>query len=358
MGMDDTRLAGARALLAVDRAQAAMEQVHRVLAEDPADADAWCLLAMCHRRTGDIDNALRAAQRGVTLRPDSEWAHRVHAEMLRKSGRYPAAVEAARGAVRLAPQEWRAHVTLVHTLLDAGGPAVAQAREPVARALELAPDVADSHVLAGRVHARLDEPDEARACWQRALALDPDHTAAQTLLARDDLARGRTSAGVAGLRTVLRTDPTNPTVPATVARIRVELIWRATRLAALCCAVLVAGLLALPGTLRAQLTPVALLVLIAVQAVLLRGCPEGVRAMLDDLRRGPDIRRVGLLFLAGQWLCLGWAGLTPAPLRPSVLTVPAYLLIPLFLLAPVCWLLGEQRRPTVRALLRLLRRAS
>ncbi len=357
--MEDTRLAGARALLAVDRTDAALAAVRQVLAERPDDADAWCLLAMCHRRAGDTDNALRAAGKGVALRPDSEWAHRVHAEMLRKSGNYPAAVAAARQAVTLAPDEWRAHVTLVHTLLDAGGPEVAQARGSVSRALALAPDVADTYVLAGRVHARLDEPDDARDCWQRALALDPDHTAAQTLLARDDLARGHTTEGVAGLRTVLRTDPTNPTVPATVARIRAELLWRATRLAALCCALLVAGLLALTGSsLRAALTPVALVVLILAQAVLLRGYPDGVRSLLADVRHGPDIRRIGLLFLAGQWLCVCWAGLTPDPLHPNLFTVPAYLLIPLFLLAPLGWLLGEQRRPAIRALLRLLRRVT
>jgi tetratricopeptide (TPR) repeat protein len=356
--MDDTRLAGARALLAVDRTAAALEQVHRVLAESPEDADAWCLLAMCHRRDGDSAGALRAAERAVALRPDSEWAHRVHAEMLRQSRRYPAAVTAARRAVELAPQEWRAQVTLVHTLLDAGGPDLAQAVEPMATALALAPDVADTYVLAGRVHARLEQPEEARACWQRALELEPDNTAAQALLARDDLAQGRTTAGVAGLRTVLRTDPTNPTVPATVARIRVELIWRATRWAALAATLLGAGLLALhDGPWRGRLTPLALALLLGVQALLLRGYPEGLRAMLGDARRGPDVRRIGLLFLAGQWLCVAWAGLTPDPLRPNLFTVPAYLLIPLFLLAPLAWLLGEQRRPAIRALLRLLRRA-
>jgi tetratricopeptide (TPR) repeat protein len=355
--MEDTRLAGARALLAVDRTDAALAQVHRVLAEQPGDADAWCLLAMCHRRAGDIPNALLAAGKAVALRPDGEWAHRLHAEMLRKSGQHEEAVAAARRAVTLAPAEWRTQVTLVHALLDAGGPAVERAREPMARALALAPDVADTYVLAGRVHARLDEPDEARECWQRALALEPDNTAAQTLLARDDLARGRTAEGVAGLRTVLRTDPTNATVPATVARIRVELLWRATRWSALCCAIVVAGLLALDGTpARWWLTPVGLLVLVAAQAVLLRGYPGGVRAVLGDARRGPDVRRIGVLFLAGQLVCVGWAGLTPAPLHPTLLTVPAYVLIPVFLLAPLVWLLGEQRRPAMRALLRLTRR--
>ncbi|HWB36982.1 MAG TPA: tetratricopeptide repeat protein, partial [Rugosimonospora sp.] len=61
MTIDDTRLAAARALLAVDRTDAALAEVHRVLAERPDDTDAWCVLAMCHRRGGDIPNALQAA---------------------------------------------------------------------------------------------------------------------------------------------------------------------------------------------------------------------------------------------------------------------------------------------------------
>src|SRR3954451_5720088 len=54
MGMEDTRLAAARELLAVDRTEAALRAVHQVLADQPSDADAWCLLAMCHRQGGDI----------------------------------------------------------------------------------------------------------------------------------------------------------------------------------------------------------------------------------------------------------------------------------------------------------------
>jgi tetratricopeptide (TPR) repeat protein len=357
MGMEDTRLAAARALLAVERTEAALREVNKVLAEQPEDADAWCLLAMCHRRAGDLPNALSAARRAVALAPDGEWAYRLLAEMERKSGRYHDAVATARRAVALAPLEWRAHLTLVHALLDRGGTGLAEAREPIARTLALAPDVPDGYVLAGRVHARLGEPDLARELWTRALELDPDSTAAQTLLARDDLAHGRVDEGVAGLRSALRNDPTNPAVPATVERIRLELLWRAARRSALACAVLVGGLLALSGTgLRLWLAPVGVLLAVGAQAVALRGYPDGLVAVLRDARRDRAGLRMGVVFLAAQLLTVPWAGLSPDPLRPGLFTAPVYALVGLVLVAPLAWLLGERRRPTVAALYRLARR--
>ncbi len=357
--MDDTRLAAARALLAVDRTEAALSEVNRVLAEEPTDADAWCLLAICHRRAGRFTQALTAAERAVALQPDGEWAHRVLAEMLRKAQRHETAVTVAQRAVALAPGEWRTHVTLVHALLDRGGPRLVSAREPVARALALAPDVPDAYVLAGRVHARLAEPEQAREYWIRALAIDPGNTAAQTLLARDDLARGRTSEGVEKLKAALGHDPTDPTVPATVARIRAELLWRAARWSALTSAVLIAVLLALSLSftgLRLGLTPVALLVALGVQGALLRGYPGGLRAVLGETRGEVAVLRIGVVCLGAQLLSVAWAGLAPDPLHPGLLTAPVYALIVLIVLAPLAWILGESRRPSIRALYRLARR--
>jgi tetratricopeptide (TPR) repeat protein len=371
MGMEDTRLAAARALLAVDRTEAALSAVHQVLADQPSDADAWCLLAMCHRQGGDIPAALAAAERAVALRPDGDWAYRVYAEMLRKSGRLREAVAAARQAVSVAPDEWRSHVSLVHTLLDfgdatprvagpgAGRPALLAAREPMAQALRLAPDVPDAHVLAGRVHARLGEHELARDCWETALALDPANTAAQALLGRDALARGATTEGIAALRATLGADPTDPTVPATVDRIRAELVWRAARWSALVSIVLVAALLALSalgGPVRLWLTPVAVLATVATQGYLLRGYPEGWRGLAGSLRRRVaswgkygEVTRVGILCLASHLLGVAWAGLAPAPLHPSLLTVPVYLLLAPGWLAPLVWLLAQPRRKSVTA---------
>ena len=235
----------------------------------------------------------------------------------------------------------------------------------MAQALRLAPDVPDAHVLAGRVHARLNEPDLARDSWKRALALDPSNTAAQTLLARDALARGRTTEGVQGLRAALGQDPTDPTVPATIARIRAELVWRAARWSALLTATLVAVLLTLSGLdspLRPWLTPAALLLGAGTQLWLLRGYPDGIGALLRSLRRpaesGPfgEVLRVGALSLTLHLLAVAWAALAPAPSRLSLLTAPVYALLLLGWLAPLIWVLAQPRRRLILAVRKLIRR--
>ncbi|MFC7247724.1 tetratricopeptide repeat protein [Catellatospora aurea] len=204
--LDD--LQRAEALLAVGRPDSAGQILAGVLGRHPDNAAALCLLAIVESRRGDHRAMLRAADAAVAAEPSSDWAHRLRSTALRHRCRPPEAREAALEAVRLAPDNWACHVVLADSeLLDETVVGVESAYLAASRAVELAPDVPDAHLTLGRVHAAAFDPAYAQACYEQALALDPQHVAARNNLAVEQLRTGRYTAGGRTLIDALAQDP-------------------------------------------------------------------------------------------------------------------------------------------------------
>src|SRR3954467_9854702 len=132
-------IARARTLIDLGRHEQAKAELARALAEDPASAEAWCLLAQCEQRTGDVPAMRYAASQALASNPDSEWAHRLQALALHKMKRHEEAVTAAREAVRLAPSQWQQYVVLVTALIPLLDKNYGEAREAADGAVEVAP---------------------------------------------------------------------------------------------------------------------------------------------------------------------------------------------------------------------------
>lgn len=204
--LDD--LQRAEALLAVGRLDAAGQILAGVLARQPDSAAALCLLAVLENKRGDHRAMLRAADAAVAAEPGSDWAHRLRSTALRHRGRPQEAREAARDAVRAAPDNWACHVVLAESeLLDETVDGVESAYRAASKAVELAPDEPDAHLTLGRVHAAAFDPAYAQACYEQALALDPQHVAARNNLAVEQLRTGRYTAGGRTLIDALAQDP-------------------------------------------------------------------------------------------------------------------------------------------------------
>jgi tetratricopeptide (TPR) repeat protein len=99
--------------------------VRRLLASEPENDGAWCLLAQCELGLGRYESALTAAGQAVTLAPEHEWPYRLVSFAASQLGRHGTAVHAARAAVRLEPEVWQTHARLAAP--DAGVPERARA---------------------------------------------------------------------------------------------------------------------------------------------------------------------------------------------------------------------------------------
>ncbi len=96
---------------------------------------------------------------------------------------------------------------LILAMMQKGEPEAARARAEAIVAAR--PDAADSHRLMGGFHMAVEELDEARASFERALEIDPNDVAALTNLARIDVAENRPEAAEALFVDFLQRQPGN-----------------------------------------------------------------------------------------------------------------------------------------------------
>jgi len=183
-------LARASAMLDVKRYSQAASLLAVVVAADPENGRAWCLLAAAHLGNGLYQEAAAAATRAITLAPSDDWPYRLASFAQMHLGNITAARTAATEACNLAPHNWQAHLCLAQAELagyvkfNAWEQGAGPAQQAIASALRLAPDEPDVHVVAGQVSFARGRSAAARNHQERALALNPAHSGALNELGR------------------------------------------------------------------------------------------------------------------------------------------------------------------------------
>jgi tetratricopeptide (TPR) repeat protein len=194
-------LAQASVLLDLKRYDEAASLLAHVVAAEPQDSRAWCLLAATHLGAGRYEEGAAAASRAITLAPSDGWPYRLASIAQRHLGEITAAISSANEACKLAPNDWRAYICLAQAQLATEVDFLAQAEltreeyfnpaeRAAANALRLAPHEPDAHFTAGQVSYAQRKWKAARAHQERALALDPARSGALNELGRISLHRG------------------------------------------------------------------------------------------------------------------------------------------------------------------------
>jgi tetratricopeptide (TPR) repeat protein len=202
----ETALTQARHLLQVNRPDDAIRLLTAHLRDSPQDASALTLLAWANLQLNRGEEALRASEEALAVAPGdpATWQHRSMA--FRQLGRHEEAAASADEFVRLAPHLWASHYTLGLILRGVPGrrKEVAQCAH---RALQLAPDSADPHVLMGLAYSDRQDYETAAACYRKALAIDPQHAFATSNLSGLDLRKGRFAKAMRGFRAAAAANP-------------------------------------------------------------------------------------------------------------------------------------------------------
>ncbi len=170
------------------RTAEAIALLRALLAEDPHDLDALGLLGEAQLADHDPDGALATATIAIGLDPERDLPHRQASIAASRRGLHRDAIAHAEEAIRLADDDHRGFVALARALLRAKRDPE-QARQVAVRAIVLAPDVAEPHLVFGMVSRAEGEDAAAEAAFRRALALDPGNMAAHNELARLRLRR-------------------------------------------------------------------------------------------------------------------------------------------------------------------------
>lgn len=232
--------ARAAALLDMNRPREAVEAARAGLGANPDDGDLWCLLARAHLALGEADHALGAADRAAAIgNADEGWPHRIRAMALRRLGYGPAAIEAGRTAVRLAPDVFQNHVALADAMI--GFPAYVFPRDPgpgglvprpgryvgpwwytrdtrrathdaiaavAETAVELGPDSTDTLLTLAWARRLQRRKREAKALADRALEIAPDDPHVHQQRAAILESGGRLAGAARGFGRAAALDPT------------------------------------------------------------------------------------------------------------------------------------------------------
>ena len=161
----------------------AIALLRAVLAEDPHDLDALGVLGDAQLADHDPDGALATATIAIELDPERDLPHRQASIAASRRGLHREAIAHAEKAIRLAPDDHRGFVALARALLRAKRH-LEQARHVAVRAIVLAHDEAEPHLVFGMVSRAEGEDAAAEAAFRRVLQLDPGNVAALNELAR------------------------------------------------------------------------------------------------------------------------------------------------------------------------------
>ncbi|MEA9986761.1 MULTISPECIES: tetratricopeptide repeat protein [Subtercola] len=203
---EDAALAHARTYLSIGKPVEALRALAAHLATHPDDDRGLCLASQAHLVAGEPARALETAQSAAELSADNEWAWRLIALSLSKLGRHDDARQAAQTALGLAPQLWVTHAQVAQ--VDIAARHITPAAEEAARhAVELAPLEPDAHLTVGNIALAKRQWADAERSFRAALTLAPEHAAARNNLSLVMLRQGRAGSAAAGFVDILAADP-------------------------------------------------------------------------------------------------------------------------------------------------------
>ena len=133
--------------------------------------EAQLLLGIAFMDRKEWDKAERALQRAVEIKPQNGSAMIYLGEVYWRQKRNTDAEQTLREGLKLDQKSWHGHFTLGRLYWDMGE--VAKAGGPIGMTLQLKPDLAEAHLLAGNILLRVNQRERALVEYREYLRLAP-----------------------------------------------------------------------------------------------------------------------------------------------------------------------------------------
>jgi len=133
--------------------------------------DAQLLLGIAHMDLKEWEKAEQALQRALEIKPQNAPAMIYLGEVYWRQKRYPDAEQTLREGLKLDEKSWHGQFTLGRHYWDMGE--VAKAGGPIGMTLQLKPDLAEAHLLAGNILLRVNQRERALVEYREYLRLAP-----------------------------------------------------------------------------------------------------------------------------------------------------------------------------------------
>jgi tetratricopeptide (TPR) repeat protein len=151
--------------------QEAVDHLEKAVAAYPDFYEAHLLLGTAFMDEREWKKAEEAFQRAVELKAGSAPAILSLGEVYWRQKRYDEAEKTLLNGLKLDEKSWHGHFTLARLYWDQG--VIAKAGPAVGRTLQLKPEFAEAHLLAGNILLKIDQRERALAEYQEYLKLEP-----------------------------------------------------------------------------------------------------------------------------------------------------------------------------------------
>jgi Flp pilus assembly protein TadD len=162
---------GRAALLGDGKSQEGIAHLEKAISIYPTFLEAHLMLGAAYLDARQLDKAesmLRKAQQINPRRPEAYFAL---GEVYRQRKKYAEAEKVLREGLKLGDRQWQGHYTLGRVYLEMGEHL--RAGPQIGLALQLKPDLAEAHLLAGNILLRAHKPDDALIEFEEYLRLAP-----------------------------------------------------------------------------------------------------------------------------------------------------------------------------------------
>ena len=148
-----------------------MDHLQKALTLYPDFYEAHLLLGTALMDAREWKKAETVFQRAVELKAGSAPAILSLGEVYWRQKRYDEAEKTLLDGLKLDDKSWHGHFTLARLYWDQG--VIAKAGPAIGRTLQLKPDFAEAHLLAGNILLKIDQRERALAEYQEYLKLEP-----------------------------------------------------------------------------------------------------------------------------------------------------------------------------------------
>jgi tetratricopeptide (TPR) repeat protein len=203
--------------------QDAIDTLAELLGEDADDAEAHALLSLCLVRRKRLHAAALEAASAIALDPESTLAHVASGVVAISRRKFPDAERHLLQAAELDPEnDWvQRELAQLYRLWQKPAKALECAR----RALDLDPDEMENIVLSGRLDYDVGDYSSARERANAALGDNPEHVEALVLLGSAELALGNAKAARSHAIWALQLDPDDEGARGLLVAIKARSSW-------------------------------------------------------------------------------------------------------------------------------------
>lgn len=160
-----------REALARKSYQDGVDHLQKAIAAYPEFYEAHLLLGTALLDAREWKKAETVFQRAVELKAGSAPAMLSLGEVYWRQKRYEEAEKTLLAGLKLDEKSWHGHFTLARLYFDLGN--IAKAGPSIGRTLQLKPDFAEAHLLAGNILLKIDQRERALTEYQEYLKLEP-----------------------------------------------------------------------------------------------------------------------------------------------------------------------------------------